>query len=105
MTYRFSLRFYDQIDEQVEECIGKLKDANPLIRAHEMEAPKNSMNMGTKPSHQAFLLFDSESDAETMMSNKATRDIYMQYAAPKQKVEFHERKPGDLAFAHGGRRP
>lgn len=98
MTYRFSLRFYDQTDAKVAECITRIKQENPLVLGHEQENPKLSMS-GVTPSHQIYLLFSDQKAAESMVGNDLLQGIYMAYASPGRDSEFSLRRKGDPAYA------
>jgi hypothetical protein len=100
--YKFSLRFYNQTDDKVEECVAKLKQNSKAILGHTYENNGRSMNFGMVPSHTVMLKFINERTAEqTMMSNQTMRDIYMQYAnGTGLPGTFEERQPTNPVWQH-----
>lgn len=96
--HTFFLRFYDQTDEAVEECIEKIKQAKPYVIGHEMKVPKTSMNP-FKPSHEVDLIAGSEADLQRIARSATIRTIYDQYASRKHKHDGVKlRNPGQAAF-------
>lgn len=99
--YKFFLRFYDQTDQQVEECVTKLKQKSKAILGHTYEPDGKSMNFGKVPSHTVMLKFINEQTAnQTMMNNAEMRDIYMQYASGTLPATFNERSPKSAVWQH-----
>lgn len=100
--FKFFLRFYNQTDEAVEECVAKLKAEVPMILGHTYSDDKTSTNFHTAPSHVVLLKFINERTADAaMMGNAKTRDIYMQYAnGGSEKTTFEQRAPGQAVWRH-----
>lgn len=100
--YKFFLRFYNQTDANVEECVAKLKETSKAILGHEYDNDGKSVNFGLAPSHTVRLKFINERTAEqTMMNNPTMRDIYMQYAnGTGAPATFEERQPKSAVWQH-----
>jgi hypothetical protein len=100
--YNFFLRFYDQTDEKVEECVAKLKTKSKCILGHKVENNGQSMNWGKAPSHTVNLKFINERTATSVMvGNKTMQDIYMQYAnGGGEPTTFNQRGPGQAVWQH-----
>jgi len=99
-TAEFFLRFYNQTDTGVAECVEKLMSANPRIVGYRFDTPKlRTSPFGGVPSHEVRLQFATDADAEAMMGNPQMRDIYRAYAAPNMKSTFVEKRPGDAAYS------
>lgn len=100
--YKFFLRFYNQTDANVEECVARLKQKSKAILGHTYETDGKSMNFGRVPSHTVMLKFINEQTAEqTMMNNPTMRDIYMQYAnGTGLPGTFEERQPKSAVWQH-----
>lgn len=95
----FFLRFYGQTDAGVEECVAKLKSANPKIIGHRFGDTNLSVNFAMRPSHTVHLIF-APGDEDSMVGNDACRIIYMEYATPDGKGAFNQRMPGQSVFSH-----
>ena len=100
--YNFFLRFYNQTDDQVEECVAKLKAKSKMILGHTVGQDGKSVNFSTAPSHTVQLKFINEQSASaTMVGNDEMREIYMQYAnGTGLPGSFEQRRPGEAVFKH-----
>lgn len=95
----FFLRFYEQTDGKVAECIDQMKAAEPRIAGHSFDSRGVSMNIGMSPTHCVYLHFQSEADRDSAYRNPEIQRLYRKYASGgKQKGSVVQRKPGQVAF-------
>ena len=105
MTYHFSLRFYQQTEDKVRQCIAEMQAATYYVpQEFTIEPGSVSTNFGHKPSHQAYLICTEKKQYDRIASSKTLREIYLRYASGTHvgKSKLVVTKPGNAACRHAG---
>jgi hypothetical protein len=97
------LRFYNQSQEKIDECIKKLrKYANGLKQVKKSSLTQSvNIMLPEGKNTQVDFEFETAEQEENFYKNSECQKIYMEYASGnKLPCTFIPRKPKDMAFIH-----
>jgi len=96
------LRFYDQSESKIDECIEKIKQVNNKITRIKKKPLMQSCNFYLPPGNhtQVWLYFDTEDDLNEAYNDVRIQKIYNEYASGEKMPlgEFQKRKKIDLGW-------
>jgi len=102
------LRFYNQTDEKIDECIEKLKqNATGLINVEKQPLTLSVNPLLPQGNHtEVKLTFDTPQNEKSFHDDTKNHQIYMQYCTGKELKKYPQhfelREEKDLVFNHGG---
>ena len=101
------LRFYNQTEEKIDECIDKLKqNAIGLLKVEKQPLTVSVNPILPQGKHiEINLKFDTKENERVFYKDERNQQIYMQYCTGKKLKEYPPhlelRKAKDLGFYHG----
>lgn len=100
------LRFYNQTDDKINECVNKLKqNATGLIKVEKKQLTLSVNPFLPQGRHiQVDFTFDTQKKEKTFYDNIKNQQIYMQYCTGKELEKYPQhfelREEKDLVFNH-----